>query len=312
MNAMTAGLDEIHVAFAANAAYVPHVATLLQSLAENHGGKGVTVHFLHDATVNDAELAKLRGQVERAGMQLVCHLPTASQLAGLPITERYPQVVWFRVLLPELLPDVSRILYLDADTLVLQSLLSLWQLDLSGFPFAAVQDVTSPDHAHVPAEIGLAHADDYFNSGVLLMNLDHMRKVDFHGQIKALDRKRFASGFPDQIALNAVANGKWLRLHPKWNCMTPLIAGSGRFTQLPNRSVQQREAGVSPCILHFEGYTQLAKPWQYRCEHPYQWLYLHYRSFTPWPLRQPEGRTLKNRIGKRIPRPILDFIWRWR
>lgn len=299
---------DIHIACAADRNYVPHIATLVQSLAANHGSDGVTVHFLHDATVDGEQLNLLRGQVERAGMQLRCHLPSASQLDGLPITERYPQAVWFRVLLPELLPDVERILYLDADTLVLQSLLPLWELDLSGLPMAAVQDVISPAHAHVPEQIGLARAEDYFNSGVLLMNLAEMRASNFYGRLKALDRSRFVAGFPDQIALNAVAMGHWLHLHPKWNCMTPFIAGTERSSQLLTHSAQQREAGVSPCILHFEGFWQRAKPWQYRCDHPYQWLYLHYRKQTPWPLRELEGRTLKNRILKRIPRRVLDFV----
>lgn len=304
--------EAIHIACAADRNYLPHIATLLKSLSVNHGSEGVTVHFLHDATVDATQLAKLREQVEQSGMQLACHLPTESQLAGLPITERYPQVVWFRVLLPELLPDVDRVLYLDADTLVLQSLLPLWQLDLSGRPLAAVQDVISPAHAHVPADIGLASADDYFNSGVLLMNLAEMRSTDFYGRMKALDRERYSAGFPDQIALNAVAAGNWLRLHPKWNCMTPFIAGTERFSDLQDHNTEQRQAGASPCVLHFEGYWQRAKPWQYRCDHPYQWLYLHYRNQTPWPLQQLEGRTLKNRIAKRIPRSILDWVARWR
>ncbi|TXI10305.1 MAG: glycosyltransferase family 8 protein [Rhizobium sp.] len=302
----------VHVACAANGAYVPHIATLLQSLAAHHGGTGVTVHFLHDASVTATQLAQLRGQVEKTGMQLACHLPSDAQLQGLPVTERYPQVVWFRVLLPDLLPDVDRVLYLDADTLVLQSLLPLWQLDLSGLPFAAVQDVISPAHAHVPAQIGLKHADEYFNSGVMLMNLDEMRSSNFHARMQALDRKRFVAGFPDQIALNAVAMGRWLRLHPKWNCMTPFIAGTERSSDLPSLSVQQREAGASPCVVHFEGYWQRAKPWQYRCDHPYQWVYLHYRNLTPWPLAELEGRTLKARILKRVPRSLLDFFWRLR
>ena len=120
------------------------------------------------------------------------------------------------------------------------------------------------------------------------------------------------TGLPDQIALNAVAAGTWLRLHPKWNCMAPFIEGSSRFSNLKSLSVEQRQAGASPCILHFEGAWQRTKPWQYRCVHPHQWLYLHYRSLTPFPLQQLEGRTLKNRIAKRIPLRLMNFLMRFR
>lgn len=301
----------IHIACAADAAYLPHIATLLKSVAINHGGEGVTAHFLHDATVSAEQLAQLHQHVEQSGMRLVCHCPSLSQLEGLPISTRYPQAVWFRTLLPELLPEVERILYLDADTLVLQSLLPLWQLDFAAMPFAAVQDVPSRRHANVPTEIGLARSEDYFNSGVLLINLEQMRAMDFYGRIKKIDRTRFTAGFPDQIALNIVANGQWLRLHPKWNCMSPFIVGTPRAFDLSARSLQQQQAAASPCILHFEGYWN-AKPWHYRCDHPHRWLYLHYRSLTPWPLQQLEGRTLKNRIVKRIPQRLLNLLARLR
>lgn len=304
--------DRIHVACAANRNYLPHIATLVQSLAANHGGKDVTVHFLHDTTVDAEQLALLRAQVEQLGMQLACHLPSESQLAGFPGTTRYPQVVWFRVLLPELLPDVERVLYLDADTLVLQSLLPLWHLDLSGLSLAAVEDVIGPRHIHVPTEIGLASPRDYFNSGVLLMNLKEMRANNFCGRMKSLNVNQLATEFPDQIALNIVANGKWLHLHPKWNCMTPFIEGTERFLDMPDRNLQQQQASASPCIVHFEGFWQRAKPWQYRCNHPHQWLYLHYRSQTPWPLQELEGRTLRNRIIKRIPPGLLHALAWWR
>lgn len=303
--------QDIHIACAANAAYVPHVATLLQSVAANHG-PDVTVHFLHDASVSAEQLAQLRGQTDQSGMRLVCHVPVAQQLAGLPVTDRYPQVVWFRVLLPELLPDVERVLYLDADTLVLQSLSPLWDLSLANVPLAAVQDVLSPQHRGLPQTIGLSRSEDYFNSGVLLLNLERMRVTNFRSRMMALDRAHFDAGFPDQIALNAVAKGQWLRLHPKWNCMTPFIEDTDRSDDMSERSFQHQQAAASPCVLHFEGYWLRAKPWHYRCDHPHQWLYLYYRGLTPWPLKVLEDRNLKNLIAKRVPRRLLDWLAQWR
>lgn len=305
-------MPRIEIACAANAAYVPHVATLLQSVAAVHASGDVAVHFLHDESVSAADVQRLRASAEHAGLVFYAHQPSTQQLSQLPSSARYPQVVWFRILLPELLAETARVLYLDADTLVLQDLSTLWQLDLDAVLLAAVEDALSPAHAHIPREIGLSRREDYFNSGVLLMNLQAMRAEGFSARLLGLAHGRHAQDFPDQVALNMAVAGRWLHLHPKWNCMSPFIEHSDRAGEGGVRSLAQRQAAASPCILHFEGYWLRGKPWHYRCDHPQQWLYLHYRALTPWPLRELEARTWKNRIAKRIPRRLLDQIAKWR
>src|SRR3989442_9584076 len=86
--------------------------------------------------------------------------------------------MWYRLFLPELLPEVDRILYLDIDTIVADSLTPLLELDLSSFYVGAVTNVFQPNHVRRPAALGLAGPEVYFNSGVLLFNLGEMRRAD--------------------------------------------------------------------------------------------------------------------------------------
>lgn len=302
----------LHVAVASDLAYVPHVAALLQSLAASHAPGTVVAHFLHDASVSAGDVERMRLSATQAGLHFHAYQPSTSQLARLSVSLRYPQVVWYRILLPELLPEVERVLYLDADTLVLQDLSPLWALDLADYPLAAVEDVQDPAHAHVPLQIGLARREDYFNSGVMLMNLEVMRAQHFTEALLEVARSRQVQDFPDQIALNILVKGYWLHLPPKWNCMSPFIEQSDRAGEVAVRTPEQRLAAASPCILHFEGDWRRGKPWHYLCNHPQQWLYLHYRALTPWPLVELQGRTWKSRIAKRLPRCMLDFILRLR
>lgn len=301
-----------HIACSANAAYTPHVAALLQSVGAVHGAGEVAVHFLHDATVSRDMLNMLRASAEKAGLEFHAHQPAAQQLTDIPQSTRYPQVAWYRVLLPDLLPDLDRVLYLDADTLVMQDIAPLWRIDLGDFPLAAIEDALSPVHAYIPAEIGLSSQTDYFNSGVLLMNLKAMRTQGFGETLMTIARKPHIADFADQVPLNMVCAGRWIHLHPKWNCMSTFIEDSDRAGEAGARTLEQRQAAVSPCVLHFEGYWMRGKPWHYRCDHPQQWLYLHYRALTPWPLTELEGRTWKNRVAKRIPRRVLDWVARFR
>ena len=64
--------------------------------------------------------------------------------------------MWYRIFLPELLPDVDRVLYLDADTIAVDSLAPLWEIDLDDSYLGAVTNVFQANHVHRPAELGLA------------------------------------------------------------------------------------------------------------------------------------------------------------
>lgn len=90
-----------------------------------------------------------------------------------------PLETYFRLLLPELLPEVERVIYLDIDTMVYQNLLSLWQFDLKGACLAASRDrdVETILRWHLP-RIGYTEEDIYINAGVLLLDLQQMRERD--------------------------------------------------------------------------------------------------------------------------------------
>ena len=58
--------------------------------------------------------------------------------------------MWYRIFLPELLPDVDRVLYLDVDTLAVDSLEPLWATDLGDAPGGAVTNVFMQDRDSRP------------------------------------------------------------------------------------------------------------------------------------------------------------------
>ena len=92
-----------------------------------------------------------------------------------------------RLFIGTLLPKtVKRVLYLDCDTVVVQSIGNLWNLDLKGHVAGAVMEPTI--YQVVKQEIGLKEQDPYFNSGVLLIDLERWRAdgvekrlLDFYG-----------------------------------------------------------------------------------------------------------------------------------
>ncbi|MFP5306033.1 MAG: glycosyltransferase family 8 protein [Gammaproteobacteria bacterium] len=302
----------IHVACAADEAYIPHAAAMMHSLLQLHAGSETVLHLLHPPALPDRLLAALEAFVRGMGGEIRCHPVAAERVAGLPTMGRISQVMWYRLFLPELLADASRVLYLDCDTLVVDSVQELWRTDLAGAWVAAVSNVFEPGRETRARAVGLSDVRQYFNSGVLLIDLDAWRREDCAGRILALARDPAARlVWPDQDALNTVLAGRWHALHPRWNCQNSLFFF--RHAAEVFGAAQVAEATRCPGILHFEG-GALAKPWHYLCKHPLRERYRTHRAATPWPLLQTEGRTFGNRLLRPLPLslllPTLKFLHR--
>jgi lipopolysaccharide biosynthesis glycosyltransferase len=289
----------LHVACAADERYAPHCAAMLHSLLERHRPQDVTVHFLarpgFDAGMRDS----LRAMVERAGSSFAVLTIEDAAVAGLMQQPSSLPEMWHRIFLPARLPQLERILYLDADVLVVDSLWPLWQTSLDGHCVAAVSNVLEPEVRDRPRRLGLDSEFDYFNSGVLLMNLAELRRTGVMDRVLQLARSRGREFiWPDQDPLNIELARCRLKLHPRWNCMNSVFHFPHARAVFGEATVA--EAVANPAIVHFEG-GELSKPWHYLCKHPWRAQYLRHRRQTPWPAVMVEGRSAGAFFLKPLP-----------
>ncbi|MCR5307814.1 MAG: glycosyltransferase family 8 protein, partial [bacterium] len=85
----------------------------------------------------------------------------------------------------------NKILYLDTDTMINKDIKSLYDIDITNYEFAGVID-----------RLGRFFIDkNYINSGVLLLNLDMIRKTELFKNTRELVKTK-KMAFPDQSALN--------------------------------------------------------------------------------------------------------------
>jgi lipopolysaccharide biosynthesis glycosyltransferase len=293
------GGHEIAIAVTIDDRYVPHFATCIASLAASRGSEHIRFFLLRGPGLSAAAIESLRDFANDHGLELeTIEISDAADASLPPTSHMFSPLVWYRLLLPDLLPDLDRLLFLDADTLVLQSLAPLFGLDLGGDLLAAV-GTAGPSADHMQA-LGLDSEQPYLNAGVMLMNLAAMRAEDFGKRALALGHERSdIFTFNDQDALNVLANGRWRPLHPRWNAMSHLWLRPGLVD--PAFSTLELEvARLSPAVVHFEG-AQTVKPWFYRSAHPLRNLYREYRAQTPWPMAALEGRTARARLLRILP-----------
>jgi lipopolysaccharide biosynthesis glycosyltransferase len=284
-------VQSLHVACAAEGLYDAHSAAMLHSVTAHAGPYRVHVTYLHGPDFPPRSADAIGGMLDGLGASASFIEVDPERLAGLPVVTQFTSAMWYRIFLPELLPDVERVLYLDVDTIVADSLEPLWETDLDGVYLAAVTNVFLREHLHRPASLGLAGPHAYFNSGVLLMNLAEMRT---DGCTEALRAYAIESGptieWPDQDTLNVVLGTRRRALHPRWNAMNSMrFPWSGEV--FGEQAVE--EAIRRPGIRHFEG-PGSNKPWNYLFEWEDRELYDRHRRETPWPNWKPEDRTPGN------------------
>ena len=271
--------DEMHIVCGTDDNYVPHLAALLSSIADNKGRETIHVHGILDG-VQPANLALIEGM----RLDLVLHwyqvadhdaldLPDESALR-MPSVLHISRATYLRLISDKLLPeDLSRVLYLDIDMIVTDSLLPIWQIELGDNACAAV---TNPgtDLEEFAQRFGLEGKSDYFNAGMILFDLDVVRRENlFQTALDALqaDPEKFA--FADQDALNIVYWGRWHALDPSYNFQRKFL-----MTMFPFES-RFAASDTAPKIIH---YTQALKPWKPDEWHPYRWLYRKHLKRTPF------------------------------
>lgn len=291
----------IHVALATDAAYLPWCATTVRSCLDVTPAADLDFHLFHDQPIATVDQDRLTAMVRSAGGRAHWHPVEPERLAVLP--SKGPalggRTSWIRIVLPDLLPDLDRLIYLDADTLVLQSLAPLWATDLRGAPIAAVANIVEPEQRDHVVQLGL-DPTSYFNAGVLVMDLATMRRSDaVRGLVAVAAQRADRMSWYDQDALNVTFAGSWLALHPRWNAQNSLWTWAEWARALFGPELLA-EALSTPAIVHFEG-PAVVKPWHVLGDHPLRRRYLATLAATPWAGEPLVGRTLLNRLIVRLP-----------
>lgn len=133
-----------------------------------------------------------------------------SLLSQCPTSKRYPKEMYFRLFAPELLPDsLDRILYLDPDLVVINSLSDLYSMDFEGNSFIAATHVQEFFRKLNEHRLNLEENTPYINTGVLLMNLEVLRKQHSGKAIRSyIHKNRRKLLLPDQDVFTALYGQK--------------------------------------------------------------------------------------------------------
>lgn len=219
------------------------------------------------STRDQDQLAELQTSKLTIELRSVDH----TQLLDVRLTNKFPLATTYNVLAPlHFLGEYTRLIYLDADTLVYSSLSELFKISINE-GLAAVLDahigwVSSPTMWRPWLEEGLAPGTPYLNTGFLVIDPHRWneRKIT-ESTFQYL--KKYSLPCVDQDALNLSTRGEFLQLPPKFNVMPYHLLSGFRSIDLVVSQDDIADALQNPVVMHFHR-SFLGKPWEVGCIHP--------------------------------------------
>ena len=297
------------IACAVDHSYVLPLAVMLSSLKQHLRPNLQLELYLIHAGIPQSDLAIISSIVETHSIVL-----SEAQLSAAPHAPGYPSVASSPLLLAEVLPpSLERVLFLDADMLVLQDLANLWETPLDDHVLAAVPDFavplcSAPRGVKGWQALGIPHDAPYFNCGVLLIHLARCREREVTRRVhRYFETTREPIDFLHQEALNAALWDDWKCLDSCWNL---LASYAGRVYDRTSCEGWRR-----PGIVHFAGRM---KPWLAPIGGPFNAPYQEVleRILPLTPTEPPPLRyrlySVYDRYFRSVLYPLEQYLWRKR
>lgn len=243
--------NEIPIFFAVDDGYCPFLAVAIQSLIDNCSEEYTyLIKILHTdiKEENKKKIAKYeRRNVDIEFVDLNYYIKKVKD--KLYTRDYYSKTTYFRLFLPNLYPQYDKALYLDSDIVILDDIAKLYNIDMGDNLVAAAPDdviQTFPVfQTYVEKVVGVADYRNYFNAGILLMNLHQLRRFKFQEKfLYLLDKIKFSVA-QDQDYLNRMCKGRVKLFEKEWNRM-PIA-----------------NAGIKPENVKLVHYNLAFKPWHF-------------------------------------------------
>lgn len=263
--------NNVAIAVAANDYFIPYCATFLKSVAE-HGNskKNYDILLLSQdvSDINVKKMEKLLSAWENVSLRVIDPSVLIDQYT-FHIRGHFSKETYYRLVLPELLPNYDKVLYLDSDMIAMDDVAKIYDENVDGYLLAACHDADTAGlyngyekdkKRYTDKVLKLKEPYQYFQAGVLLLNLKEFRKRYTTKQI--LD---FAVSenwqLLDQDILNKLCEGAVKYIDMSWNVMVDFAGVRiSQIIALAPRWLNEmyQEARKNPKIIHYAGPQ---KPW---------------------------------------------------
>lgn len=290
----TTDLPITSVVASSDRGYLPHLAALIHSVFDNANENSFIDFIVLDGGLTADErvlLSRIPSSYGQDGR--ITFIDMSRQFLSINAHSYFTRSTFYRLMLPELLIEYDRVLFIDTDMIVLTDLSELYNIDLKDNSIAAVYDLVmrtftakgvpsiaqaggKPASIYLYEHLGMGKSyDEYFQAGTILFDLTKMRQKGYASSLKQ-DLSNNAFWFLDQDVLNKHLLKDVMFIDNKWNS---LYLEDDSLNYLKEDELKIYEDSIkSPYIIHFAGQH---KPWINNI-HPLGHHYWYYLRKTHW------------------------------
>lgn len=312
---------KIDVVYCTDDNFVDVCCTSIVSMLENKGEEAIFLHII-DNSISDVGKEKIKQIVEGFCNTEVEFIPFPNLDELLSVEVKFDRAhlsvsTFGRLFVGDLLSkQIKRIIYLDCDTVVLKSLVELYEYNLEEHIIGGVDDCKSKRYRQV---LGLKPKDNYINAGVLLIDLNKWRQEDCEKKVlNYINKYNGRIQFEDQGAINASLNQYILLLPAKFNVMTHNFDMNYKeLMKFRNPVIRYKQEMIeaamdNPFIIHFtSSFLTKGRVWNIDTNHKRKEIYNYYMKKAS--VEEKEGFSvkkidIKEFVINKLPRNVTISI----
>lgn len=267
----------MNILLASDDNYTPLLATTLYSLLENNQDEFEEIMiYVLDGGISQKNKQRIKSLCNAFNVNTNVEFikyDNLEELLGIKIKATRPLSSYARLFAASLLPiDINKIIYLDSDALVVDSLKKVWQTNIDDYYFGAVYDV-APKYNNLYLDL----PEDWvqYNAGFLLINLKKWRDDNLEQQFLDLIVEKNGEVYNnDQGILNVICKNKIYTLPPHYNIRSPFFeVGYEKVLQWYGvdeyySKEEVEDALANPIFIHLTQFVN-GRPWFTNAEnHP--------------------------------------------
>ena len=269
--------------------YLKYASVLLLSLLEHKCDNEILDILIFCEAVSEKCKDKiLKMQTDEMKIRFVLMNKILSDLfPNVQLTSRdyWSTSTFYRLLIPIIMKNYDKVMYIDSDVVVASSYSSIFDCDFGGKSLIAVQDTAAPNFTKQRAnrfneafKIQSFDFESYFNAGITYFNIKNINTDNYVKVLSTLLGSVF--DFQDQDILNYMFMDDVKLVHQRYNFQVGMLNWHAWLDEIrlyKSYAAEWNEAFQSPVFIHYIGKE---KPWNSDCWYSeYFWRYVHYSPF---------------------------------
>lgn len=289
--------QEIPLVFCFDGNFTNYAAVATFSAFTNSKSK-LKVHWIIPSEAENATIP-VKELLIKWGLDITIHVASDQHFNGWKEQGHIKKAAYIRLLIPEII-SAPKVIYLDCDLIVQADIVELFELEIGASVVAGAHDAIGEKYTLMPQISG----DKYINSGVMVLNLESLRKNRFLETCTEIYNKFLAEvTFSDQCIINKYSEGQKTLIDPCWNYY--FFIYDNLEVSPSNEPAEFQKAK----ILHFTGHI---KPWSVNCPAHLgdRWWEYANRLNLPNLERKPYDNFMGKKIKRGIRRRIMDSVYK--